>query len=155
MSKAFKNLQILVIIAGFTFLASSCSFMTSRSISKSGITDSNDPEPDYNISLNPTYQDLTNYIFMGNRMENFSTYFNVYYTAQADFEEAMAEIRTSTISAYSRRLDSLNIDLPLSQNVRDKLKTVLSRASKVIQYHKNSKYLDRAVLLIGKTEQFY
>ncbi|HRE39738.1 MAG TPA: tetratricopeptide repeat protein [Ignavibacteria bacterium] len=151
MSKAFKNLQILVIIAGFTFLASSCSFMTSRSISKSGITDSNDPEPDYNISLNPTYQDLTNYIFMGNRMENFSTYFNVYYTAQADFEEAMAEIRTSTISAYSRRLDSLNIDLPLSQNVRDKLKTVLSRASKVIQYHKNSKYLDRAVLLIGKT----
>ncbi|MBE2256028.1 MAG: tetratricopeptide repeat protein [Ignavibacteria bacterium] len=151
MFKSYYFILFAALITGFTVFASSCNFITSRSISKSGVTDSIDPEPDYNISLNPTYQDLTNYIFMGNRMENFSTYFNVYYTAQSDFDEAMKEIRTSTISAYSRRLDSLNIDLPISQNVRDKLKTVLSRASKVIQYHKNSKFLDRAVLLIGKT----
>lgn len=129
----------------------SCNFITNRTISKTGNADTVDPEPNYEISLDGNYQDFTNYIFMGNRMENFSTYFNVFYTATDDYNTALQEIRTSTISEYNRRLDSLNIVLPVSATIKEKLDKTIARCSKVIQFHKNSKYLDAAVLLIGKS----
>jgi TolA-binding protein len=132
----------------------SCNYITNRTISKSGSADTLDPEPNYEVSLDPNYQNFTNYIFMGNRMENFSTYFNVFYTATDDYNAALEEIRTSTISEYNRRLDSLNIVLPVSQTTKEKLNKTIERCSKVIQFHKNSKFLDDAVLLIGKSYYF-
>lgn len=149
-SKLKKIILLSVLFCAFYSLQS-CNYITNRTISKSGSADTLDPEPNYEVSLNPDYQNFTNYIFMGNRMENFSTYFNVFYTATDDYNVALEEIRTSTISEYNRRLDSLNIVLPVSQNVKEKLNKTIERCSKVIQFHKNSKFLDDAVLLIGKS----
>jgi TolA-binding protein len=125
--------------------------MTHRTVSKSTVSDStnSDPEPNYDISLDNNYQDFTSYIYMGNRMENFTAYFNTHFKADEDFEEAMAEYRTSLISIYSRRLDSLGVVPPVSPSVKEKLNKSIERASKIIQFHKNSKYIDNAVLLIG------
>jgi TolA-binding protein len=136
------------------FYATGCNYISHRTISKDADRTAEDPEPDYNVSLDEDYQDFSSFIFMGNRIENFSTYFNPFYTAQSDFDDAMTEYRTSTISAYNRRLDSLNITPPLQGSTREKLNKVIERASKVLQYHKNSAFLDDAVLLIGKTYYF-
>ncbi|HEX2788496.1 MAG TPA: tetratricopeptide repeat protein [Ignavibacteria bacterium] len=146
-----KKIILLSVLFCAFYSLQSCNYITNRTISKSGSADTLDPEPNYEVSLNPDYQNFTNYIFMGNRMENFSTYFNVFYTATDDYNVALEEIRTSTISEYNRRLDSLNIVLPVSQNVKEKLNKTIERCSKVIQFHKNSKFLDDAVLLIGKS----
>ncbi|MEO6695071.1 MAG: tetratricopeptide repeat protein [Ignavibacteria bacterium] len=113
-----------------------------------------DPEPNYNISLDHDYQDFASYIFMGNRIENFTAYFNTYYKADEDFNEALDEYRTSLISFYNRRLDSLGITPVVSGAMKEKIDKAIERASKIIQFHKNSKYIDKAVLLIGKSYYF-
>lgn len=146
-----RKLTYLFVLFCAFYSFQSCNFITNRTISKTDNSDTVDPEPNYEISLDGNYQDFTNYIFMGNRMENFSTYFNVFYTATDDYNMALQEIRTSTISEYNRRLDSLNIVLPVSATIKEKLDKTIARCSKVIQFHKNSKYLDAAVLLIGKS----
>ncbi|HMS64629.1 MAG TPA: tetratricopeptide repeat protein [Ignavibacteria bacterium] len=112
---------------------------------------SDDPEPNYDISLDNNYQDFTSYLYPGNRVENFTAYFNTHFRAEEDYDEAMAEYKTSLISIYSRQLDSLGVELPVSGNIKDKLNKSIERASKIIQFHKNSKYIDNAVLLIGKS----
>jgi tetratricopeptide (TPR) repeat protein len=132
-------------------LLSACNYATHRTLSDPSQRGKEDPEPDYNISLDENYQDFASYLFMGNRIENFSTYFNTFYIANEDYESAMKEYRTSTIANYNRRLDSLNVTPVLTQQLKDKFTNVIERASKVIQYHKNSKFIDDAVLLIGKS----
>ena len=130
-----------------------CNYTTHRTFSRNSTdtTFETDADPDYNVSLDPTYQDFVNYMYMGNRSDNFNTYFNTYFMASQDYEEAMAVYRTSTIATYNKRLDSINITPILTQDITDKFNKVIERASKVIQLHKNSKFLDDAVLLIGKT----
>src|SRR5690606_11474253 len=50
-----------------------------------------------------------------------------------------------------RRLDSLNINANLSAEGKEQLNEVIEGASKVIQYRKSSRFIDDAVLLIGKS----
>ena len=130
-----------------------CNYATHQTISKDN-TDEEDPEPVYETSLDPDYQDFVSYIYMGNRSTNFSTFFNVYYTAKEEFELAMEEYRTTTLAAYNKRLDSLNINASLSSGGKEQLNNVIKGASKVIQYRKNSRFIDDAVLLIGKSYYF-
>ncbi len=145
---------ILLILSGAFY--SACNYSTHRTISRN-ISDTSfevEPDPDYNVSLDPTYQDFVSFMFMGNRSENFATYFNSYYLASEDFNDALSIYRTTTIATYNKRLDSLNITPVLSKDLSDKFDKVIQRASKVIQLHKNSKFLDDAVLLVGKTYYF-
>lgn len=144
-----SDIRVFIIIA-FAVSLIGCNYATHRTISKDN-TDQEDPEPQYEISLEDDYQDFTSYIFMGNRVENFSTFFNVYYTADDEFEQALEEYRTNTLAAYNRKLDSLNINTSLSSGAKEKLNSVIKGASKVIQYRKNSRFIDDAVLLIGKS----
>lgn len=130
-----------------------CNYASHHTISKTN-TDEEDPEPVYETSLDPDYQDFVSYIYMGNRSNNFSTFFNVYYTAKQDFDLAMEEYRTTTLAAYNKRLDSLNINSALSSGGKEQLNNVIKGASKVIQYRKNSRFIDDAVLLIGKSYYF-
>ena len=102
------DIRAFIIIA-FSVSLMGCNYATHRTISKDN-TDQEDPEPQYEISLEDDYQDFTSYIFMGNRVENFSTFFNVYYTADDEFTQALEEYRTNTLAAYNRKLDSLNIN---------------------------------------------
>lgn len=139
----------IFLLSGILF--SGCNYTTQRTYERTPKADEEDPQPDYDISLNEDYQDYVSFMFMGNRNENFSTYFNTYFMASSDYDEAYNLYRTSTVASFNRRLDSLNITPPISNDIKDKLNKVIERASKVIQLHKNSKYLDDAVLLIGKS----
>ena len=140
---------IIMFIAG-------CNFMTHRTISKGSVYDSlnTDPEPDYSVSLDYEYQDFASYLFMGNRIENFTAYFNTFFKSTEDFNEAFEEYRAATISVFDSRLDSLGVIAPVSPGVKEKLNKAIERSSKIIQFHKNSKFIDDAVLLIGKSYYF-
>lgn len=154
--KQIKNIpEAAIIILALMYLAG-CSFMTHRTISKDAEYDSTntDPEPNYDVSLDYEYQDFASYLFMGNRVENFTAYFNTFFKSTEDFNEAIEEYRAATISVYDSRLDSLGIVPPVSPGVKEKLNKAIERSSKIIQFHKNSKFIDDAVLLIGKSYYF-
>ena len=147
----YRTIKYIFILAFSVAISGGCNYVTHRTLSKANISDEEDIEPDYNVSLNPEYQDFVSYIFMGNRSETFSTFFNKYFTAEEDFNEALQEYRSSVLASYNRRLDSLNITPPLSASAKEKFNKVIERCSKIIQYNKNTKFLDAAVLLIGKS----
>jgi len=135
-------------------LLASCNYTTHRTLSKTTVSDTSStegPEPDYSVTLNDDYQDFVSFMFMGNRSESFGTFFNKFFTANEDYDEALKEYKLTAIATYNRRLDSLNITPPVSQSTKDKLTKVIEGCSKVIQFNKSTKYLDDAVLLIGKS----
>lgn len=142
-----RYISFLIIL----FIATGCNYVTHRTMSKSTAQDEEDVDPDYNVSLNRNYQDFVSYIFLGNRSETFSTFFNKFFAAEEDFNDALSEYRSSTLASYNRRLDSLNITPPLSASAKEKFNKVIERCSRIIQYNKNTKFLDAAVLLIGKS----
>lgn len=146
--RIFFYLTLLCFCAAF---ALSCNYVTHRTLSNEIVIDEEDPEPDYNISLDRNYQDFVTYIFMGNRSEAFGAFFNKFYQAEEDYEAGLLDYRTTTIATYNRRLDSLNITPPVSQTAQDFFKKVIERCSKIIQYNKNTRFLDEAVLLVGKS----
>jgi tetratricopeptide (TPR) repeat protein len=143
--------SIIILVLFSTVFLFSCNYATHRTLSDPSQSGKEDPEPDYSKSLDKDYQDFVTYLFLGNRIDNFSTYFNTFYIAQEDFESAMNDYRASSIANYNRRLDSLNVIPVLPQPTKDKFNKVIERASKVIQFHKNSKFIDEAVLLIGRS----
>lgn len=149
-----KYIVIIAFAAAFLFAFDSCNYTTHRTYSGAKVTEGDDPEPDYDVSLNDKYQDFVSYIFMGNRSESFGTFFNKFFTALEDYDEALIDYRATTIAAYNRRLDSLNITPPISASAKEKLNKVIERCSKIIQYNKNTRFLDDAVLLIGKSYYF-
>lgn len=142
-------LKIPVLLLALLVLVG-CNHTTHQTISKNN-QDQEDPEPVYDVTLDDDYQDFVSYLFMGNRSLNFSTFFNVYYTAKDNYNLALTEYRTNTIAAYNRRLDSLNINANLSAEGKEQLNEVIEGASKVIQFRKSSRFIDDAVLLIGKS----
>lgn len=150
----FTKLIFLFLI--FTILSvyqCACNFVTHKTVSSDAAYDSlgGDPEPDYNASLDFEYQDFVSYLYIGNRVENFTGYFNTFFKANEDYNDAFDEYRASLISYYNRRLDSLGVTLPVSGGVKEKLDKAIERASKIIQFHKNSKFIDESVLIIGKS----
>ncbi len=147
---------LFVFLAASIIINNGCNFVTHRTVSVDSPYDSNksDQDPNYNVSLDYKYQDFISYFYMGNRVENFTAYFNTFFKSQEDFNEGYNEYRTSLISFYNKRLDSLGINPPISGSVKDKLDKAIERSSKIIQYHKNSKYIDDAVLIIGKSYYF-
>lgn len=146
----YYKLSIIIFFIAGIFIGG-CNFTTVRTYERPSEKEQEDPQPNYDVSLDEDYQDYVSFMFMGNRNENFSTYFNTYFMASSDFEAALNLYRTSTVASFNRRLDSLNITPPVSGDIKEKLNKVIERASKVIQLHKNSKFLDDAVLLIGKS----
>jgi len=148
--KYFRLPIILIALSAGIFI-NACNYTTHRSLEKPNVAEEDDPQPNYDITLGDNYQDFTTFMFMGNRSENFSTYFNTYFMAQEDFETALIQYRNATLSSYNKKLDSLNITPQIASETKEKLNKVIERASKVIQLHKSSKFLDDAVLLIGKS----
>ncbi len=151
-----KFLKLISVLTIFSFIClndTGCNFVTHKTISHNRQSDSLDsePEPNYNASLDFDYQDFVSYLYIGNRVENFTGYFNTFYKANEDYNDAFDEYRTSLISFYNRRLDSLGITLPVSAGVKEKFDKAIERASKIIQFHKNSKFIDESVLIIGKS----
>ncbi len=146
--KKFIYLAFIILGIAYSLEFGGCNYVSHRTVSRSSVG-ADDPDPDYNVSLNYEYQDFTSFMYMGNRSETFGTFFNKFFSAGEDYDEALKEYRTSTIATYNRRLDSLNITPPVQQSTKDKFTKVIERCSKIIQYNKNTRYFDQAVLLIG------
>lgn len=147
-----KAIIATLMIAAGIFLGG-CTHFQHRTTSQDSPYDStkSDQDPNYDVSLDFGYQDFISYLYPGNRIENFTAYFNTFYKSKEDFESAVEEYRLSLISFYNRRLDSLGVVPVLNASVKEKFDKAIERSSKIIQFHKNSKFIDDAVLIIGKS----
>ncbi len=131
-----------------------CSTFNYKTYDQDKYKDIEDPEPNYDLTLDPGFQDFTGFMFIGNRIENFSTYFNTYFNSNESFNDAYEDYATKVLANYSEKQDSIYAKPKLSQESIDKFNLAIEKASKVIQYHKSSEFMDKAVLLVGKSYYF-
>jgi tetratricopeptide (TPR) repeat protein len=88
--------------------------------------------------------------FVSQRYVNTVAYFNTYYNAQTDFNDAEKEV----IAARSQELGkpvSQTTEPPLSQAAKDKFNLAIEKASKLLTFYPTSKWVDNALLMIGKS----
>lgn len=153
-AKISQNAVFLTLISILTIWLYSCSSFNYKTYDEKSNEGVDDPEPNYNLTLDENFQDFTSFMFIGNRIENFSTYFNTYFNAKENFEEAYDDYATRVLATYNERQGSIFAKPNLSQEAIDKFNKAIEKASKVIQYHKSSQFMDRSVLLIGKSYYF-
>ncbi len=130
---------------------SACSSFNYKTYDEKQYKDIDDPDPNYELTLDEDFQNFTNFMFIGNRIENFSTYFNTFFNANENFNDAYDDYATRVLANYNEKKDSIFAKPRLSQESIDKFNLAIEKASKVIQYHKSSQFMDRSVLLIGKS----
>lgn len=147
---------IILKIAIFSILLAltSCSSFNYKTYDENQNKEVADPEPNYELTLIDEFQDFTNFMFIGNRIKNFSTYFNTYFNAVENYDNAYEDYVTRVLANYNEKQDSIFAKPQLSQESIDKFNIAIEKASKVIQYHKSSQFMDRSVLLIGKSYFF-
>lgn len=141
---AFSTLLILVLFPA-------CSTFNYKTYDEKANEHIEDPEPNYKLTLDEDFQDFTSYMFIGNRIENFGTYFNTYFNALENFDNAYEDYVTRDLVNYNERIDTVFAKPNLSQEAKDNFNKSIEKASKVIQYHKSSEFMDKAVLLVGKS----
>jgi len=146
----------ILILCGFLSLLTfgACSSFNYKTYDEKQNEGIEDPDPNYDLTLEPAFQDFTSFMFIGNRIENFSTYFNTYFNASENFDDAYNDYATRVLSNYNEKQDSIFARPRLSQESIDKFNIAIEKASKVIQYHKSSEFMDRSVLLVGKSYYF-
>lgn len=85
--------------------------------------------------------------FFSTRYENVMGYFNTYYNAKKQFDEAILELYKNP----PKSLDT-NYFVPYVANpaVRTKFNIVIEKASKIIQFYPRSKWVDDAIMMIGE-----
>lgn len=80
--------------------------------------------------------------------QSLTAYFNTYYNAGRLFDEATDQIETSTQTVSdSSNLATFNV----SKDVDDKLDKVIEKCSKLLQFYPNSKWVEGAIMMIGKS----
>lgn len=78
-----------------------------------------------------------------------SAYFNTYYNAQTLFGQAETEVMTQLDSRPGGR--TWLAPFVIQAGTRTKLESVIEKCSKLLQYHPDSKLVDNALLMIGKS----
>jgi tetratricopeptide (TPR) repeat protein len=79
-------------------------------------------------------------------------YFNTYYNAQRAFTEAEQEVLTPTLAQGATRAERMFLaPFEASAQAKTKFATVIEKCSKLLQYHPESKLVDDALLMIGKS----
>jgi tetratricopeptide (TPR) repeat protein len=86
--------------------------------------------------------------YFSTRYENVMGYFNTYYNTKKTFDDAVTELEKS--SQISRDTNYFAAYQP-SPTLKTKFGTVIEKASKIIQYYPRSKWVDNAIMMIGKT----
>ncbi len=76
---------------------------------------------------------------------NFTTYFNLYYNTAHLFNEAEEDILAQRSDLFSKTVP------PLNSSTVQKLQDVISKCSNILQFKPDSKYVDDALLMLGKT----
>lgn len=88
--------------------------------------------------------------FLGQRYANFTAYYNTFYNARKSFDRG--------VRAFERTDETINQDvflaiypIPSRAGNRQDFEDAIKRSADVIRDHPNSKWIDDAVLLIGKS----
>jgi len=136
------------------FFMQSCSTFNYKTYDEKANKNIDDPDPNYELTLNDDFQNYTNFMFIGNRVENFGTYFNTFFNAKENYYDAYNDYVSRTLANYGESIDSVTITASLSQESIDKFNKAIEKASKVIQFHKSSAFMDQAVLMVGKCYYF-
>lgn len=76
---------------------------------------------------------------------NFTTYFNLYYNTKHLFDDAEKEILAQRSDLFSPTIPQLNT------TTEQKLQKVIQKCSNILQFKSDSKYVDDALLMLGKT----
>lgn len=76
---------------------------------------------------------------------NFTTYFNLYYNASDLFEQAETAIKEQKVDLFSTQ------ELVLPGSANQQLVKVIEKASKILQYHNQTAFVDDALLMLGKS----
>ena len=146
-----KKASLYFILIFSILTLQSCNYITHRTYQKTEIKEDEDPEPIYDVTLDDDYQNFVEFMFLGNRSESFSTFFNKFYTATENFNEGMDDYEQTYIANYNPSLDSLGAPPPASAAAKENFNKVIETCSKIIQYNKNTRFFDDAVILIGKS----
>ena len=86
------------------------------------------------------------FLFCGCGIWNdFTTYFNLYYDTADSFDQAEQLIKQQKVDLFSTE------DVPLPGTAGQLLNKVIEKASKILQFHSQSSYVDNALLLLGKS----
>jgi TolA-binding protein len=86
------------------------------------------------------------FLFCGCGVWNdFTTYFNIYYDTADSFEQAEQLIKEQKKDLFSSE------EVPLPGSAGQLLNKVIEKASKILQFHSESSYVDNALLLLGKS----
>lgn len=76
---------------------------------------------------------------------NFTTYFNLYYNTVKLFEEAEKSILNNQPDLFAM------YDQPINGGDNQKLQNVIEKCSKILQFNSETKYVDDALLMLGKS----
>ncbi len=88
--------------------------------------------------------------FIGQRYTNTASYFNTYYNAQKMFGEAESEVLMTLNAAREKSARGQTTAFVLSSTARQKFTNSIEKNSKLLSYYPTSKYVDDALLMIGK-----
>ncbi len=88
--------------------------------------------------------------FLSQRYTNTVAYFNVYYNAQTAFNEGEKEVLDAQIQELGKP-SSMISEVPLSATAKTKFNTAIEKASKLLSFYPTSKWVDDALMMIGKS----
>ncbi len=88
--------------------------------------------------------------FVSQRYVNTVAYFNTYYNAQTDFDDAEKEVIAARALELGKPVSQIT-EPQLSQTAKDKLNLAIEKASKLLTFYPTSKWVDNALLMIGKS----
>lgn len=98
------------------------------------------------ISLKRIIFILPLFIFFGCGLwGNFTTYFNLYYNTSDDFNEAERLIKEQKVELFSTE------DPAIPGSATQLINKVIEKASKILQFHSQTAYVDDALLMLGKS----
>ncbi|MDE3056474.1 MAG: tetratricopeptide repeat protein [Bacteroidota bacterium] len=92
--------------------------------------------------------------FVSQRYTNVVSYFNTFYNAQQTFDAGEADVTTALQSQRGSAAGGLTQQQEanlVSANARQKFTTAIEKASKLLSFYPKSKFVDDALMMIGKS----
>ena len=93
--------------------------------------------------------------FVGKRYDNFTAYYNTFYNAEQAFEDGLESVEDQRAGRAVDPDTYLSLFLTARQSTgQQSFETAISKSADVLREHPNSKWVDEALLLIGKSYYF-
>lgn len=89
--------------------------------------------------------------FISQRYTNVVSYFNTFYNAQKSFDDGKADVAAAIQSQQGKLLTLQEETNLVSANAKQKFTAAIEKASKLLSYYPNSKFVDDALLMIGES----